>query len=110
MTSRLQNPSASWNTGVDHLNNLSQFPTVAASAKPSGPKTHCQSDVSCALFPVNVRSTQPLLLSASTEKRFNDQISKAGKMNHWDDRITKITEYRTQDRSGVVTLRREKKK
>lgn len=110
MMRRVQKPSHSWNAGVDHLNSLSQDPIVAASTSPSAPKIHSLTDVSCALFPLKVRSTHPLLLSESIENLFNDQISRPGMISHCVARIICISAYRNRERSGVVTRRVEKRK
>ena len=67
-------------------------------------------DESCALFPLNVRSTHPPELSASIENRFNDQIRRIGRIIHCVELIITIKEDRSHDRSGVVTFRREKRK
>jgi hypothetical protein len=66
--------------------------------------------VSCARFPVKVRSTHPVVLSASIEKRSRDQISKTGIIINWVDLITVTREARNHERSEVVSFRRENRK
>lgn len=82
ITSRLQNPSPIWKTGVLYLSILSQPPIVTLSRRPPGPNIHSYTLVSCALFPPKVRSTQPELLSASTENLFKLQMSRVGIISH----------------------------
>lgn len=86
---------------MDQRNILSQLPTVADSTRPSWPNIHSLTEASCALFPVNVLSTQPLLLSESTENRFNDQISKMGSTSHCVYLIICAMAHRNRDWSGV---------
>src|SRR5690349_9414193 len=82
MTSKLQNPSASWKNGTEYLRSLSHVPTVAASAKPLGPNIHSRTLASCARLPSNVLSTQPPLFVASTANRFKLQINSPGTTTH----------------------------
>jgi hypothetical protein len=86
MTSKLQNPSTNWKTGVDHRSSLSQFPIVKLSTSPSRPKSQPVIEVSSALFPLKVRSTHPLV-SESIENRLSDQMSKAGTISHCVERM-----------------------
>jgi hypothetical protein len=110
MTSRLQNPSTSWKTGVDQRNNVSQLPIVTVSTKPPWPKIHALIEVSAARFPSNVLSTHPLLLFESTEKRLRDQISKVGTISDCVERMRMTRNRRNRDWSGVASLSSEKKK
>jgi hypothetical protein len=50
-----------------------------------------------------VRDTQPALL-ASTEKRFRDQMSRAGRTIHCDQPTSVVKNQRTRDFSGVRSL------
>lgn len=107
MTSKLQKPSESWKTGVDHVKSLSHAPTVAVSARPSGPNIHWLTEVSSALFPLNVRSTQPRVSVTSTEKRFSDHINKDGKMIHCVAATSLAKAQRNREVSGVANRRTE---
>src|SRR4051812_25502992 len=78
ITSKLQKPSPTWNTGVLYRSSLSQLPTVTFCTSPSLPNSHSCTLVSCALFPPNVLSTHPELLSESTENLFRLQIRSVG--------------------------------
>ena len=82
MTSRLQKPSASWNSGVEYVSSLSHVPTVSASYNPPGPKIHSATLVSLDRFPPNVFASQSPPVFESSVKRLRLQISSAGITNH----------------------------
>lgn len=71
---------------------------------PSWPKNHSLHVLWCVdVICEKVRDTQPVL-SASTEKRFSDQISSVGMMTHCDRPTRFVKSERIRDRSGVKSL------
>lgn len=105
ITSRLQKPSSSWNTGLEYRNVLSQPPSVTFSSRPPCPKNHsCQLSgfdlgVTCAM----VLETQSVL-PASMENRLRAQISRPGMTTNWDRRTMFVKVHRIRDDSGVRSL------
>src|ERR1700722_20352324 len=110
MTSKLQKPSQSWNTGADHRRNVSHNPIVADSTSPPGPKIQSWYEECACFLRSNVRCTHPPSSSASTENFPRAQMSSPGMINHCVPLTNCIKAHRKRERSGVDTLRMERKK
>jgi len=105
MTSRLQKPSSSWNTGLEYLSVLSQPPSVTFSSTPPCPKNHSRQLSGLALVVTCeiVLETQSVL-PASIENRLRAQISRPGITTNCDRRTRFVKVHRIRDDSGVRSL------
>ena len=105
ITSRLQKPSSSWNTGLEYLSVLSHPPNVTFSSTPPCPKNHsCQlSGLALVVTWAIVRETQSVL-PASIENRLSAQISRPGITTNCDSRTMLVKVHRIRDDSGVRSL------
>lgn len=113
MTNRLQNPSSSWKIGEDHRRIASQLPIVKFSSRPSLPNTASQrveSVLKNSLFVLKVLSTQPELLSASTENLPKAQIHRIGRISSCSPRRMFMMDLLKLGPSGVDILSRDRRK
>jgi hypothetical protein len=107
ITSRLQKPSPTWNTGVLYRSTLSHVPIVIISMRPSTPNSHSYTSMSWARFPPKVRSTHPELLSASMENLLRLHINIVGIMSHCVAAKMLHIAHRNLESSGVASRRTE---